>query len=254
MSKTDGSDRPEHGEPRDDAPIARLLAVLRRVTVVGGGALGATLIAASALAPTAVIGVIHLGIADEPADVARLLHVRPRTVVLLYGVTLVLGATALQLFSTGFERALDSDRLRRGLTLRFLIAASFAIAFVGTRTLVTLSGVIRRGGAGRIGALPVREFWLWSYHIHHFYFGFALLALAGWLALLHREVPPWIPALGYGLGMGIFVDEIGMLLTNGDYYALSTYFVAVTFAALLLVGFYWTVQRDGGSDAPGDRA
>jgi hypothetical protein len=123
--------------------------------------------------------------------------------------------------------------------LQFLVLASFFLSFVTARTLVILSGIVGpEKSSGLAGFIPVNEIWFQGYHIHHFFFGFGMLVLAGWM-LLFTDRSRNLAAVIYGSGTGIFVDEIGMLLTEGDYFAGSSYVVAVTFATLLLTGVYW---------------
>ncbi|MDR3559507.1 MAG: hypothetical protein P4L58_03845 [Candidatus Pacebacteria bacterium] len=54
-----------------------------------------------------------------------------------------------------------------------------------------------------------------GYHIHHFYFGTVALALGGILGILndshHKRRIEFASAL-IGIGMGLFADEIGLLL------------------------------------------
>jgi hypothetical protein len=88
--------------------------------------------------------------------------------------------------------------------------------------------------AAKSGILPGKEFYigsnviLFGYHIHHFYFGIILLVIAGWLAIVER---PYIKnrylAVIYGVGLGLFLDEIGLLLTWGDYFSGLTYIITL---------------------------
>jgi hypothetical protein len=52
-----------------------------------------------------------------------------------------------------------------------------------------------------------------GYHIHHFYFGTLALAIGAIMALLseNKKALRWSAVL-IGLGMGLFADEIGLLL------------------------------------------
>jgi hypothetical protein len=61
-------------------------------------------------------------------------------------------------------------------------------------------------------------------HFHHFWYGLAMLAIAGGVGIgsllpTHRRVC----ALVFGLGGGLIGDEVGLLLTFGNYYSQLTY-------------------------------
>ncbi len=52
-----------------------------------------------------------------------------------------------------------------------------------------------------------------GYHIHHFYFGMVVLSIGGLIALLtNHKVVLRISSMLIGTGMGLFTDEIGLLL------------------------------------------
>ncbi|MDD1751510.1 MAG: hypothetical protein LUQ38_00265 [Methanotrichaceae archaeon] len=80
-------------------------------------------------------------------------------------------------------------------------------------------------------------------HIHHFWFGLALLAIGGWLGISynHKEIDR-LAAIIYGVGGGLIADEVGLLLTFGDYWSGITWtFVVVLVASvsvLILLGMY----------------
>ncbi|MFA9517007.1 hypothetical protein ACERIT_07290 [Halopenitus sp. H-Gu1] len=207
-----------------------------------------TVLLSTFLAPTLLIRLISLVFPDEPAEIAGLLEITSQTLLLLYGVLSVSVAAILAGVTHGYRRSHEqqSERPRRQTTLQFLVAGSFAVAFLGARTLVTLSGIVGTTVDGSAGAIPVRELWVWGYHVHHFYIGFALLVFVGWLAVFRETYSRRIAAVLYGLGLGIFVDEIGMLLTEGNYFMLSTYFIAVLFTSLFLAGFYWDLRTHRG--------
>lgn len=68
-------------------------------------------------------------------------------------------------------------------------------------------------------------------HIHHFWFGMALLAIGGWLGISYTQKQiDMVAAIIYGVGGGLVADEIGLLLTFGNYYSEVTW----TFLLLLL--------------------
>lgn len=170
------------------------------------------------------------------------LEVRPRTAVALYGLALTLAAGLL---FWAFERRMGGGseaqrRLRRRMRVRFLALVSFVVGFVGARAVVVLGGLANTEELDQAGLLPFEQIWLFGHHIHHFFLGFLLLAVVGWLAVFGEQVRQEVLAVLYGLGMGIFVDEFGFLLTWGDYYAYQTWFVATLFLSILMAGIAWT--------------
>jgi hypothetical protein len=109
--------------------------------------------------------------------------------------------------------------------LAFLGLVAFMVAFLGARIFTTLyahTWVV-------VGGI----------HFHHFWYGLAMIGIAGWLGIIstvpsHRR----IYALFFGLGGGLIGDEIGLLLTFGDYYSELTYVFVIglmIFAVLFLL-------------------
>ena len=100
--------------------------------------------------------------------------------------------------------------------LAFLTLISFVTAFLAARTFTILfpSSVLVSGGI----------------HFHHFWWGLAMITGAGWLSIVsnHPEYDR-IYAIVFGLGTGLVGDEVGLLLTFGNYQSALTYefFVAV---------------------------
>jgi hypothetical protein len=71
-----------------------------------------------------------------------------------------------------------------------------------------------------------------GFHIHHFWYGLALLTIGGWLGINYRDdQTERIAAIIFGVGGGLIGDEIGLLVTFGDYYSELTY----TFVISVLV-------------------
>jgi hypothetical protein len=78
-------------------------------------------------------------------------------------------------------------------------------------------------------------------HIHHFWFGIALVAIGGWLGISYNdEETNRVASILYGVGGGLIVDEVGLLLTFGNYWTGLTYAFLVVFLAFiaLLLFFY----------------
>ncbi len=109
----------------------------------------------------------------------------------------------------------------------FLIFVSFLISFLISRLYVFF---LVNGWTGR-DIFPFE-----TYMIHHFYYGLALIIIAGWISIVHKDkLSDRISAVLYGGGLGIFFDEIGLLLTHfTDYWAGITYTVVILISLLML--------------------
>ncbi len=147
--------------------------------------------------------------------------------------------------------------IRKDKEIPFLIAVSFLAALLCIRLSVFLAGAADTefARAAEAGLPPEVKFHLGSniilfgYHIHHFYIGIFLICLAGWWALAgSRRLSRRHLAVMYGAGLGLFFDEIGLLLTWGDYHSQLTYYLSLLLAAVLLniVFFsnFWVSMRN----------
>jgi hypothetical protein len=91
-----------------------------------------------------------------------------------------------------------------------------------------------------------------GYHIHHFWFGIALLGVGGWIGISYNERHiDQFAAVIFGAGSGLIADEVGILVTfqSESYWAgLSYTFITIIFiaaSALFLVTKYSrTIFRD----------
>ncbi len=97
---------------------------------------------------------------------------------------------------------------------------SFIASFVIARIFTTLypNTVIIIGG---------------GLHIHHFWYGLAMLSVGGWLGISYQsERIDRLAAILFGAGGGLVGDEIGLLLTFGDYWTGATYTFVIVFVTL----------------------
>ena len=115
---------------------------------------------------------------------------------------------------------------QRGVTARyglvFLSLLSFLISFFGSRVFTTLypDTVVVSGGI----------------HFHHFWIGILFVAASGGLALtVQNDSLNRVLAVVYGVGLGLIGDEVGLLMTFGDYNSLLTYEVVLGAVAVLLM-------------------
>jgi hypothetical protein len=71
-------------------------------------------------------------------------------------------------------------------------------------------------------------------HIHHFWYGLAMLAIGGWLGISYEsERIIRLAAILFGAGGGLIGDEVGLLLTleSENYWAGITYTIIIMFLA-----------------------
>src|SRR6266566_5170057 len=123
---------------------------------------------------------------------------------------------------------------RRGLS--FLGTLGFMTAFFGSRVFAILNPtvVVAQG----------------SIHFHHFWYGLGMITLVGWLGIaFNRPRLVRTYAIIFGLGAGLIGDEVGLLLTFGDYQSSLTtdFFVGVIGFIILastLVRYRKIVMKD----------
>jgi len=106
--------------------------------------------------------------------------------------------------------AMSNQKARPRPNLSIFALISFIASFIIARTFTVLfpnTSLISRG-----------------YHIHHFWFGLAMLIIGGWLGISYRdERSDRFASIVFGAGSGLVGDEIGLLLTLGDYWTEITY-------------------------------
>ncbi len=116
------------------------------------------------------------------------------------------------------------SRFRHGLAFYGTIA--FVAGFFGARLFATLNPDVVVDVSG--------------IHFHHFWYGLAMVAVAGWLGIATSDERFGRTfALLFGLGAGLIGDEIGLLLTLGDYaYELTLTFFVGAIAFVILVTLF----------------
>lgn len=113
----------------------------------------------------------------------------------------------------------SKERPAGRVSLSLIALISFVASFVIARVFTTISGVVLRGA---------------GFHIHHFWYGIILLAVGGWLGISYDdERIVRLAAVLYGAGGGLIGDEVGLLLTFGNYTTGITYTIVVIFLAIV---------------------
>lgn len=110
--------------------------------------------------------------------------------------------------------------------LLFPIMFAFLVTFIGSRIFSHI----------------VPQFYLQpspGLHIHHFTYGFFVLAVSGYLALIHNGPKgTYLIALLHGFGLGLAIDEFGMWLRLLDdditRWSYDGFFIILGFVLLLV--------------------
>jgi hypothetical protein len=126
--------------------------------------------------------------------------------------------------------AVTSKRFQPRAHLATIALLSFIFAFIAARAFTTFfpSTVLISSGI----------------HIHHFWFGIALVAVGGWLGISYNdEETSRIASILYGAGGGLIVDEVGLLLTFGNYWTSLTYAFLVVFLSFIAVILFFYRYR-----------
>ena len=99
---------------------------------------------------------------------------------------------------------------------------SFIFSFIAARTFTTFYPSTVRVSNG--------------IHVHHFWYGIALLAIGGWLGISYNDRETnRVAAILYGAGSGLIIDEVGLLLTFGNYWTGLTYTFLIILLALVTI-------------------
>lgn len=116
------------------------------------------------------------------------------------------------------------------LGLAALALIAFAIAFFSARLFALLNPktVVESGGI----------------HFHHFWYGLAMIIVSGWLGISRPpSIYRRIYAIIFGLGVGLMADELGLLLTFGNYFSEPTYLVFIAAVSIGALGVILLVYR-----------
>jgi hypothetical protein len=136
-----------------------------------------------------------------------------------------------------YERATKmavKEKIQEKPNLSILAMISFIVSFSVARIFTSLhpTTVVKIGGI----------------HLHHFWYGIALLAVGGWLGISYTsERIDRLAAILFGAGGGLIGDEVGLLLTLESYWGEITYTLVIIFltfvSMLILVERYHELIR-----------
>jgi hypothetical protein len=133
------------------------------------------------------------------------------------------------------RRRLIGARRDRGSQYLLVTIAAFAVTVAGTRWYLDLAGYPTVGGG--------------ELHVAHALWGGLALVVAAIVPLLwvgHRSLV--LSALLAGLGVGLFIDEVGKFLTTStDYFFAPA--APIIYGGLLLLVLLWFILRRSSGDA-----
>jgi len=116
--------------------------------------------------------------------------------------------------------SVSSQKTEGRPNLSLLALFSFVVSFSVARTFTTFSPDVNIIAGG--------------YHIHHFWYGLATLAIGGWLGISYSgERTDRLASILFGAGGGLIGDEVGLLLTFGDYWTGTTYVLVIAFLSFI---------------------
>jgi hypothetical protein len=118
----------------------------------------------------------------------------------------------------------------------FLVVAAFALSVAVTRVFLAATGYPKVGGGGL--------------HIAHMLWGGLLLVVASILPLVRvGSVVLVISSIAGGIGVGLFIDEIGKFITENNDYFFAPAAPLIYGAVLLFVALWVAVARRRGDGA-----
>jgi hypothetical protein len=130
-------------------------------------------------------------------------------------------------------RPLIGVRRDHGPRYLLLMIVAFAVTVIATRVYLDVTGYPKVGGGGL--------------HVAHMLWGGLLLVLAMLLVLLfvgRRALT--LAAIAAGVGVGLFIDEVGKFITESNDYFFAPA-APLIYGAVLLLLLVWLVAGHGGS-------
>lgn len=142
-------------------------------------------------------------------------------------------ATLFDAVADGYHDAI----VETGKESELLLLVSFLLAFGFIRTSAHLIRAQVRWWPGNVE--------VGGRHIHHLVWGIVLMLVLGYVAIAFEPAAPWrqLSAVGFGIGMGLTLDEFALWLDLRDVYwlpegrkSLDAVIVAATVGGILLLG------------------
>ena len=192
-----------------------------KVSIISGiGIIGGALIDA-----VVFLNILNKITRGEALEAATLLRLSYESTLIFVGYVIILLGFLRSTYSMVRNEKCNANSKK--LQIQFIILFSFIISFLIARAFVVLLNAPIN---------PAYQLWLKGYRIHHFFYGIGVLIIGGWLGHIRngRRLTK-ISASLYGIGVGLVVDEFGLLLTFGDYWAAQSYLFFVVISVFFLI-------------------
>src|SRR5438876_850053 len=148
----------------------------------------------------------------------------------------------------GFSGVLKKEVTNPRKDTPFVVLISLLATLALARAFVLLTGAAET--TTETSTYIGRNLIIGGYHIHHFFYGFALICAAAWIAIQYptRNLPRLAAAL-FGGGLGLCVDEMGYFLGGQvNYFDRTTYFIATSIILVLLAALSFRSFREATRD------
>jgi len=206
--------------------IQHFLSFLARPKIVKLSIIGGTGIIGGALIDAVVfLNILNKFTRGEVLEAATLLRLSYESTLIFIGYVIILLGFLRSTYSMVRNEKCNANSKK--LQIQFIILFSFIISFLIARAFVVLLNAPIN---------PAYQLWLKGYRIHHFFYGIGVLIIGGWLGHIRNgRLLTKISASLYGIGVGLIVDEFGLLLTFGDYWAAQSYLFFVVISVFFLI-------------------
>ncbi|MDI6811666.1 MAG: hypothetical protein QMD80_08405 [archaeon] len=206
--------------------LRHFLSFLTRPKSVKISIISGTVIIVGALVDAVLfLNILNMFTKDKALSAATLLRLGYESTLIFIGYIILLFGILNSAFLMLRNHKFNAPPKK--LQIQVIILISFIIAFLVARAFVVLLDVPIN---------PAYQLWIKGYRVHHFFFGIGVLVIGGWLGhIQYGRLITKISAGLYGIGVGLVVDEFGLLLTFGDYWAAQSYIFFVIISLFFLI-------------------
>lgn len=118
----------------------------------------------------------------------------------------------------------------------WMLFSSFNFVVLLSRVFVNNSGIGTPKSTGSLGPLTIEQFWVGGIHLHHYWIGFLLIFVGFYM--LRKQASEIKTAAVLGTGIGLVVDELGILLAGHTYHSWISYAALITVNVILFLSLF----------------